>query len=479
MLISKKIIRYCGILTLMLGVYMLIPLLSLLFYPDEANYAKYFLIPAVIIILLGFLVVKYYERDFELELDFKEASMITVGIWIIAVLAGALPFVLSNHLPLIDALFESMSGWSTTGLTMVSESETPKMFLFWRSFMQYIGGLGFVVLVMSSLVGTNSFNLYEAEGRTDRLMPNLTDTTKLIVKIYLFYTVLGIILYLIAGMNLFDAINHSMTALSTGGFSTREASIGYWNSSAVNLVTIILMLLGTISFVIHYNVLVKKKKKVINDGELKLLLSMISISVILIVLLVRIWDGFIVGVGNIIFQVISALSTAGLGTVDLNGWHPAALLILVILMIIGGGMGATAGGLKQERVVILFKSMIYNIRKELYNENVVLPHWIYLRGEKKKIADDYLVKIAGYTSLYLFTFLIGSFIFIAHGYSVIEALFEYASTLSTIGLSVGITGPEMPNLLKGLQIITMWLGRLEFIALIIFVVKFKDWLKSD
>ncbi|MGM0471431.1 MAG: TrkH family potassium uptake protein [Bacillota bacterium] len=468
---NPQLSYYIGRLLLVISFYMLAPLLSILFYPSEIEYVVYFIAIAFIGVFLGYIIIKSSRLETKHDINFKEASVVVTVVWIIMVFLGALPFTLSGELSLIDGLFESMSGWSTTGLTMIDESQTPKILLLWRSFMQYIGGLGFVVLVISSLIGADDFDLYQAEGRTDKLVPKLVETTRLIIKIYFGYTLLGVIMYLLAGMNLFDALNHAMTALSTGGFSTRGASIGYWNSNLVNLVTIILMLLGTISFVIHYNFVVKRRFKVIKDGELNLLLILIPLAISLVILLTKIWTEFIVKFEDIVFQIISALSTAGLGTVSLTDWHPAALLILTMLMIIGGGMGATAGGLKQERIVILWKTMIWGIKQELSAKDQVISNHIYLRGSRKKLSPNFVRQIFSYVILYLVTFLIGSFIFTAYGYPVVDSMFEYASTLSTIGLSVGITGSHMPTALKILQIITMWLGRLEFIAIIISFLK--------
>jgi trk system potassium uptake protein TrkH len=358
---NKKVANYLGKLIISVGLYLLLPLFSLLFYPTEINHLLHFIVPAVLGVIGGSIILKLSDGVTDLDIDFKEASLVVFIVWGVAVGLGSIPFISSGQLNLIDAIFESMSGWSTTGLSMMDVEQTPKIFLLWRSVMQYIGGLGFVVLVMSSLLKTHDFDLYQAEGRDDRFGSKLMDTAKIIVKIYLFYTIIGIVMYFLAGMNLFDAINHAMSALSTGGFSTKAASMGYWNSSIINLITMGLMLLGTVSFAIHYRLLIKRELQVINDAELKLGVVLIPSFTILITGLALFGTQFSAGMEDIVFSVISALSSAGLGTVSFGAWPAASLLLLTILMIIGGGVGATAGGLKQERVIALWKSMIWGI----------------------------------------------------------------------------------------------------------------------
>ncbi|MGM0369951.1 MAG: TrkH family potassium uptake protein [Bacillota bacterium] len=468
---NKKVANYLGKLIISVGLYLLLPLFSLLFYPTETNHLLHFIVPAVLGVIGGSIILKLSDGVTDLDIDFKEASLVVFIVWGVAVGLGSIPFISSGQLNLIDAIFESMSGWSTTGLSMMDVEQTPKIFLLWRSVMQYIGGLGFVVLVMSSLLKTHDFDLYQAEGRDDRFGSKLMDTAKIIVKIYVFYTIIGIVMYFLAGMNLFDAINHAMSALSTGGFSTKAASMGYWNSSIINLITMGLMLLGTVSFAIHYRLLIKRELQVINDAELKLGVVLIPSFAILIAGLALFGTQFSAGMEDIVFSVISALSSAGLGTVSFGAWPAASLLLLTILMIIGGGVGATAGGLKQERVIALWKSMVWGIKKELYDGDQEITSHFFLRGKRIELSPEYAQRILSYVALYIFTFLLGVFVFVASGYSVIDSMFEYASTLSTIGLSVGITSPEMPTFLKLVQIITMWFGRLEFIAIIIAILK--------
>ncbi|MCD5390862.1 TrkH family potassium uptake protein [candidate division NPL-UPA2 bacterium] len=462
----SSIISYLGLLTTGLGVILLLPLLSLLFWPEEMSHLGSFLIPAIFSILAGLCLWRVFRpRGESPPLTTPDAALMVTVIWLIAVILGSLPFVLSKILSPLDAIFEAMSGWTTTGLTMVTDLDnTPHILLLWRSLMQFVGGAGLAVIMLSAIIGSLGPGVYEAEARTDHLVPHIMHTARMIIKIYLAYYVLGVVLYLMAGMDPFDAICHAMSGLATGGFSTKSENIAYWQSIRVEMVSLVLMLLGTTNFATHHALISSRGKKGLRDAEIKLMAWLI----ILIVPLVT-FGLFRAGSGgsfrNGLFQVVSALSGTGYSTTALSQWGQFPLFLIIILMIIGGGTGSTAGGIKLYRIVIIIKSIWWWIKKQFYPSSAVIQRTIWRRGERLEIQDKHIQAVAGFIGLYLLTYLIGVTIFLGSGFSLTESMFEFASAMGTVGLSLGITRPDMPIACKVAQILGMWLGRLEFIAI--------------
>ncbi len=458
-------LSYLGLLTIGLGVILFLPLLSLFFCPEEMSHLGSFLIPAIFSILIGLFLWRGFRPGGESPpLTTPDAALMVTVIWLIAVILGSLPFVLSKILSPLDAIFEAMSGWTTTGLTMVNPDNTASIFLLWRSLMQFVGGAGLAVIMLSAIIGSLGPGVYEAEARTDHLVPHIMHTARMIIKIYLAYYVLGVVLYLMAGMDTFDAICHAMSGLATGGFSTKSESIAYWRSIPVEMVSLVLMVFGTTNFATHHALITSRGKKGLRDAEIKLMVWLI----ILIVPLVT-FGLFRAGSGgsfrNGLFQVVSALSGTGYSTTALSQWGPFPLFLIIILMIIEGGTGSTAGGIKLYRIVIIIKSIWWWIKKQFYPSSAVIQRTIWRRGERLEIQDKHIQAVAGFIGLYLLTYLIGVTIFLGSGFSLTESMFEFASAMGTVGLSLGITRPDMPIACKVSQILGMWLGRLEFIAI--------------
>lgn len=217
----RLIIGYTGTMTIGVGFMLLIPLITLVFYTNEINQILNFLIPSAVSIILGFLLRNFNKSKKDQSLTIQEGGVIVIFTWINAVVISALPFILSGQLNFTQAIFESVSGWTTTGLSVVDVTKTENIYLFWRSLMQFFGGAGLAVIMLSAIVGPHGLGLYNAEGRSDKLMPNVRKSTKLIMTIYSGYVVAGVILYVLFGMPWFDSVNHSMAALSTGGFSIK------------------------------------------------------------------------------------------------------------------------------------------------------------------------------------------------------------------------------------------------------------------
>ena len=315
--------------------------------------------------------------------------------------------------------------------------------------------------------------LTSAEGRSEQLAPHVRRSAKLVLSIYSGYCVFGIIALVIAGMGWFDAVNHAFAALSTGGFSTRSDSIGYWDSPAIEGVIIVLMLLGTLNFVTGYFVIRGKFKSVMRNGEVRLQAVLIPLSILIILFGVSIglYPTFGKSMRIAIFETITALSTTGFSTVGYGNWNSLGWMILIILMLIGGGTGATAGGIKQFRIYALYRALLREMRAMLLPDNAVTQASYWQSDRRNFLSDQQIRTIAMFIWLYFLVFTIGVVITTTYGYSIPESLFEYASTLSTVGLSIGVTSADAPTGLLWTQIIGMFLGRLEFFTVFIGIIR--------
>lgn len=473
----RLILGYVGTILIGVSLALLLPLLILPKYNNEISHTSSFLIPSLMTFLLGIVMRRGIKSKKNVTLTLQEGGVIVVLSWIITILFSALPFILSKQLDFTQAVFESVSGWTTTGLSVVDVSNTPKVFLLWRSIMQFFGGAGLAVIMLSAIIGPHGLGLYNAEGRSDKLLPNVTKSTKLIMTIYLSYVLAGVILYVIAGMNWFDALNHSMAALSTGGFSTKVDSIGAYDNLAIELITIILMILGTVNFAAHYVLLKGKVKEFFRIGEIRFMffLTSLCIPIIAFLSLNSLYESLGRGIRIAAFETISALSTTGFSTVGYGEWASFTVFILISLMIIGGGTGSTAGGIKQYRVYLMLRSLIWNIKEYLLPKNIVKQDYV-VRPEGKYYANEkHVIEVSNFITIYVITYILGVLILLFNGYSLQDSMFEFASSLGTVGLSVGVTSPDAPIIVLWTEIVGMFLGRLEFFVIFFASIKmFKD-----
>lgn len=470
--------HYLGIVLMLNGGILLLPLLALLFYQEEAVEAKFFIFPAVVVGIIGFVIWSVTRKQEEqTNVSIKEGGIIVVFSWMIICLVSAMPFILSGQLNFTQAVFESVSGWTTTGLSVVDVTKTSHTFLIWRSTMQFFGGAGIAVIVLASIIGPSGLGLYSAEGRTDLLLPNITKSAKLIMTIYIGYILSGTFLYIIAGMPAFDALNHAIAALSTGGFSTVPNSIGEYNNLAVEFITLILMFLGTVNFAAHYLIIKGEFKKFVQLGEIKLMFFVLSIMIPLVTFfsMNELYHQLGKSLRVAVFELTSALSTTGFSTVSYTDWNDFGILAMIILMLIGGGTGSTAGGIKQYRIYVLYKSLMRNLKgfilpSKRYEEiSVNKPEGkVYLKSQE-------IINVSNFVFIYFIIYFIGVNIMLIHGYPLRESLFEYASSIGTVGLSVGITSASAPVLVLWAQIVGMLFGRLEILIIFYAIIKiFKD-----
>ncbi|MDR1940620.1 MAG: TrkH family potassium uptake protein [Clostridiales bacterium] len=481
---ARKILRgnVYGKLMILTGVLFFAPAAVVPFYIDEARYIYCFLIPAFGCILLGALSGIFSKPSGDdsgrWQSPVQRGSLPVVFAWLFAVLTGAVPFILGRqlldadgNLSLMRAVFESASGWTTTGLTLADVENMPRIFLFYRGFMQYCGGLGFIFIVNMVIHGGQEINLFNAEGHPDRVMPNLRKTSRTIFLLYNGFLLAGVLLYCVFGMGLFDAVCHAMSALSTAGFSTRAASIAAYDKIGIEIVTILLMLVGSTNFAVLLLLVKGKFGRVFKISEIKATIIMIVVfsSLITVSLMKSNGLGFFDGVHNAFFGVITTYSTTGYTVADYANWPNFAVLLLFILMLIGGGAGSTAGGIKIIRAHIFLKAAAVGVKSKLVPTNKISP-LKYYKAQGRAVIDSGLInETVGFIVSYIGIFLIGSMlVIITSGSDILEGVFEFASALGTVGISNGLTARANDATLA-VEAIGMILGRLEIFIVFIAV----------
>ncbi|WP_058484889.1 TrkH family potassium uptake protein [Defluviitalea phaphyphila] len=474
--IIRKIL---GIMLIFEAIFMIPSFLISMYYNQEDKYA--FLICITLNLIIGYIMYKLNVKKNVIKI--KEGLAIATFGWILISIFGALPFVLSKSIPsFIDAIFETVSGFITTGATIINDVEKlPKGILFWRSFTHWIGGMGILVFTVALLpmVGVGGFQIFKAESpgpTADRFVPRIKDTAKLLYITYLSLTIIQIVLLLIGGMNLFEAIIHTFGTVGTGGFSTRNQSIGAYNSVYIHIVISIFMILSGINFSLYYSVFKGKWKEVLKNEELRLYLGIIFVSVILISLGLKMNTQKSIGVSlrDALFQVSSIITTTGYATDDFDLWPSFCKSILFMLMFVGGCAGSTAGGIKGIRILVLLKIIKRDIQK-IFHPRAMIP----IKNGEKIIKEETISAITSFFILYFLIFVISTIIISLEGINLESAASAVAATLGNIGPGFGMVGPTRTFVFfnpfsKILLSLLMLLGRLELFT-IIALISPKGW----
>lgn len=497
----RLIFGYLGIFLIVVGIICLVPLFMLIGFPEEASHAINFIIPGCSSLGVGIALMMLIVGRDKAQLGKHQDSVLLVLIWVSAILVCAVPFAMSKiqlgeqGMNITESVFESTSGFATVGLTRLPEAMfNYRIYLFFRILLQFFGGIGLVLVVTSAISDRYGLKLYTAEGHNDKLMPNLAKSARLILGIYLLYIFLGTIAFIIAGMDWFDALNHSVCAVSTGGFSSRYGGLTEiisgmpdGNAIAVEVITCTLMVLGGINFLLHLFFITGRWRKVVRDCEIRLFASLIIIFVPLFFLCV--WmSGVTDNVGLAFrygaFTFFSNITTTGFSNIsNLNMLGQGVLFMVVILNIVGCGMGSTAGGIKQYRLAIACKAFYWNVRERLANKNYIFPYFIWRTGEKREVNKNDSIEAFGYIGLYIFVLFLGGFLVtifgMQGGLDYGTALFEFSNALSGTGLTNGLTGYANSAILWVL-IAGMFAGRLEIMAIhFAFMRGFRDLIKKE
>ncbi len=457
---------HLGYLVALVGLLFLVPLPLLFVFPEETPLLGGFLFPGLGLLLLGGLLRACTKVPEDSLLSLAEGSLLVVLAWLTAIFAGAVPFVWAGQ-DWTEAVFESTSGWTTTGLSVLDVAQTSPLLLFFRSLMQFSGGAGLAILMLSAMAGPAEVGLSAAEGRAEQLVPQVRQSARLVLRLYFGYLLFGVPALFLAGMNWFDALNHAFCALSTGGFSTRAESIAYWNSPAIEAVLMLLMGLGMLNFLTAYTLLKGHWRAVLGNGEVRLAVFLFPLATAVLFCggAFRLYPELPEYLRVLLFQVVSALSTTGFQTIAFSGGEDLGYLVLILLMLIGGGANSTAGGIKQHRIYLLFKGLCREAREASRSPREHCEEGLWIGRRRRFLGESEISKAAAYVGLFLFVWLLGSCALTAYGHSLGNSLFEFASTLGTVGLSVGITGADAPDGQLWVQIFGMLFGRLEFFVL--------------
>jgi trk system potassium uptake protein TrkH len=473
---SGLVLKTIGRLLIIEAVFMIAPLAVSIYY-NEPDF-KAFLIAILITGFTGFALG--FIRTPKEAVRYKEGFMIVGLGWLLISIFGAVPFLTAGTFDsFIDAFFETVSGFTTTGATVLADIEgQPHGVLLWRSLTQWLGGMGVLVFTLALLpaMGLSSLNILKAESPgpvPGKLVPKITKTARLLYIIYISFTVLQIFLLKIAGMPLFDAVNHTLTTMGTGGFSTKNSSIAAYNMPSFEWIIIIFAFLAGVNFSLYHDVLAGKLKTLFRDKEFQFYFVIIVISIILITAnITKSWENIQPSFRQAVFQVVNIITSTGFTVLDYSIWPAFSKMILFILMFFGGCSGSTSGGIKIVRVMIVFKY----IKRELYK--MIHPNSVIsIRIGGRTIPEDVVQNVIAFIMIYILIFLGLSLILLTQDMDLISSTSAVAASLSNIGPGFGMVGPVMnysglTALTKILLSFSMILGRLEIYTVLILLTPF-------
>jgi trk system potassium uptake protein TrkH len=469
--------RLSGILIFFLGLFMAAPLGVSLFFGDGCTLELLF--SMVTTCLLGGIFIFFSKSQKGVQLNHRDGVAIVTLAWIMAGLVGALPYLFSGAIPeFTDAYFESISGFTTTGASIITEIESlPEGILLWRSLTQWLGGMGIIVLSIAILpfLGIGGMQLYKAEIPSpvvDKLKPRISETARVLWKIYVIITLLQVMLLIAGGMTPFDSICHAFCTMPTGGFSTKNASIAQYNSAYIEYVIAIFMVLAGINFSLHYRLLKGDLKIFGKDSECRVFLIIVGVLILLVTLNIygTVYQSLSEAFRFAVFQISSIITTTGFVSADYGKWPDFSQAILLTCMFFGAMAGSTGGGIKIVRLILMVKHGYHQVF------SIIHPHAVTtVKLGGKPVSTEVLSSIWGFFILYMGLFVVASLIMTALGLDFISAFSSVAASIGNIGPGFGMVGPvknylEIPTVGKWVLISCMILGRLEIYTVIVLLV---------
>ncbi len=468
-----SIARIVGLFAIMFGLTLLAPVAISLWY-GEAEVAN-FLQPFAGSLTLG-LALWAIGRLRPTYLGVRDGFLVVVLFWVLLSLLGAWPLMLSARLTLADAVFESASGITTTGATVIKGlDDLPKSLLFYRQQLQWLGGMGLIVLGVAVLpmLGIGGMQLYRAEApgplKEEKLTPRLAETARALWRLYLSLTLACALGYWLAGMGLFDAVAHSLATVSTGGFSTHDASIGYFHSAAVEAVGVVFMLLAAINFGVHYAVVLRRNPLLwLRDVEARTFLLFVLAVTLFVGLILRLQGGYEQwhpSLRDATFEVVSVVTSTGFGTVDFSHWPEMLPVLLILISFVGGCGGSTAGGMKVMRVLLLVRQGALEVRRLIH------PHAYQPLRLGRRLVDDRLMQsIWGFFAVYMAAFVLLVMLMIHAGLDKVSAFSAVATCMNNLGPGLGSVAYNFQSVSdfgKLVSVVAMLLGRLEVFTVLV------------
>ena len=468
----KTVFFTLGILQIILGISMIIPIVIQIIYGELDSS---FIGAGIITIIFGILFF-LANLDHDKKLNLQQAFLLTSLSWLSIAIFGSLPFVFSNlQLSITDSLFESMSGITTTGSTIIINlNDSPKGILLWRALLQWLGGIGIIVMAITLMpimnVGGMQLFKISSNDASEKILPKSKEIALSLILIYSGLTFICSIFYKIFGMNYFDSITHAMTTIATGGFSNYNESIGHFNSATIEITAIIFIILGSIPFIAYIKFLNGNKRIFISDSQIRTFIKIIIVSIIILFFYLAFQNKNFseINLRSISFNVVSILTGTGYVTQQFDNWGSFSLIFFLILMFIGGCAGSTACGIKIFRVQILYLFLVNQLKKIIYPRGIFV-----IKYDSNNVDDKFMSSIISFIYLYIIIFFFITALLSLSGLDFVTSISAAATSISNVGPGLGtIIGPngnfsQLPDFSKWVLSFGMILGRLELFAILV------------
>ena len=466
----KTVFFTLGILQIILGVFMFIPIIFQFMYSEIDSS---FFGASIVTIIFGTLFF-LSNLDHDKRLTLQQAFLLTALSWLSVAIFGSLPFVFSDlNFTFTNAFFESMSGITTTGSTIISNlNEMPKSILLWRAILQWLGGIGIIIMAITlmPIMNVGGMQLFKISNNdsSEKILPKSKEIALRLIYIYVSLTLLCGATYKIFGMTFFDSLTHSMTTIATGGFSNYNESIGFFNSVSIEISAMIFIILGSLPFIAYIKFISGNKKILFNDAQIKSFFKIIIFSIIILSIYLMVSKSAEFNLRSILFNIISILTGTGYVNADFDTWGSFTLILFLGLMFIGGCAGSTTCGIKIFRIQILYLFIVNQLKKIIYPKGVFV-----LKYDQNPIDDKFISSIISFIYLYLVIFFILTALLSLTGLDFITSISGAATSISNVGPGLGsIIGPNgdfssLPNISKWILTVGMILGRLELFAILV------------
>jgi len=468
----KTVFFTLGVLQIILGISMIIPIITQIVYSEIDSS---FIGASIVSIIFGVLFF-LSNLNHEKRINLQQAFLLTALSWLSIAIFGSLPFIFSSlELSVTDSFFESMSGITTTGSTIISNLEdAPRSILLWRAMLQWLGGIGIIVMAITlmPIMNVGGMQLFKISNNdsSEKLLPKSKEVALRLIYVYLVLTTLCAVTYKFFGMSVFDSITHSMTTIATGGFSNYNNSIGYFNSLSIEISSMVFIILGSLPFIAYIKFLNGNKKIFFSDVQIKSFIKIIIISIILLFIysLFQNNNSSQINIRVIFFNVISILTGTGYVTGEFDGWGNFPLIFFLTLMFIGGCAGSTTCGIKIFRIQILYLFVVNQLKKIIYPKGIFL-----VKYDKNTVDDKFMASIISFIFLYLVIFFLMTAFLSLSGLDFITSISGAATSISNVGPGLGsVIGPNgnfasLPEVSKWILSLGMIMGRLELFAILV------------
>ena len=466
----KTVFFTLGILQIILGIFMLIPIIAQFFY-NEIDSS--FLSASIVTIIFGTLFF-LSNLDHDKKLNLQQAFLVTALSWLSIAIFSSLPFIFSDtNFSITNAFFESMSGITTTGSTIISNLESmPKGILLWRAILQWLGGIGIIVMAITlmPIMNVGGMQLFKISNNdsSEKILPKSKEIALRLIFIYLILTLFCAISYKILGMNIFDSLTHAMTTIATGGFSNYNDSIGFFNSISIEISAMVFIILGSLPFIVYIKFLNGNKKIFLNDIQIRTFIKIILISIVLLVIYLALSKSNSFNLRSIFFNVISILTGTGYVNAQFDSWGGFPIVLFLLLMFIGGCAGSTTCGIKIFRIQILYSFISNQLKKIIYPKGVFI-----LKYDQNPVDNKFISSVISFIYLYFMIFFAITALLSLTGLDFITSISGAATSISNVGPGLGsIIGPNgnfssLPDISKWILTLGMILGRLELFAILV------------